>query len=159
VARKPFWERKTLDEMSAAEWEALCDGCGQCCLLKLEDEDTGELAHTDVACALLDIGACRCRDYGNRHARVPGCVRLDAAAVRTLDWLPPTCAYRLIADGWPLYEWHPLVSGDPDSVHRAGMSVRGKAVGEDTVAEDDLEDHVREPPGEKRARKGPKRRG
>jgi len=158
VAEKPFWERKRLDEMSAAEWEALCDGCARCCLVKLEDAETGEVAHTDVACALLDVSACRCRDYENRHARVPGCVRLDAAAVRKLDWLPESCAYRLVAEGRPLYEWHPLISGDPESVHQAGVSVRGKAVAEDTVAVDDLEDHVRPLPGQKTAWKGPKRR-
>jgi hypothetical protein len=150
VAEKPFWERKTLDEMDAAEWEALCDGCGQCCLVKLEDADSGEIAHTDVACALLDIRACRCRDYENRHARVAGCLRLDPDSARALSWLPDSCAYRLIAEGRPLYRWHKLVSGDPETVHEAGVSVRPFAVEEDSVAVRDLEDHVRALPGERR---------
>ena len=145
-----FWESKTLEEMSAAEWESLCDGCAQCCLVKLEDEDSGEVAYTDVGCALLDIGACRCTDYANRHARVPGCLRLDPKSVGRLDWLPRTCAYRLVAEGKALHWWHPLVSGNPESVHRAGVSVRAYAVAEDSVPVSDLQDRVRPRPGEKR---------
>ncbi len=139
----PFWKAKTLEAMSESEWESLCDGCARCCLVKLEDEDTGALYFTDLGCRLLDGEACRCRDYPNRSERVSDCVRLDARAVRTLPWLPPTCAYRLIAEGRDLYWWHPLVSGDPDTVHQAGVSVRGRVgPGEDDVPLADYEDHI-----------------
>jgi uncharacterized cysteine cluster protein YcgN (CxxCxxCC family) len=150
MGERPFWERKTLDEMDAAEWEALCDGCAQCCLVKLEDAETGEVACTDVACALLDISACRCRDYANRGARIAGCLRLDPDSVAALSWLPQSCAYRLVAEGRPLYRWHKLISGDPESVHQAGVSVRGFAVEEASVPARELEDRVRPLPGEKR---------
>ena len=125
----PFWEAKSLESLSPAEWESLCDGCARCCLVKLEDEETAEIAYTDVGCTLLDQQSCRCRDYPNRQAKVSDCVRLTPQAVRNLGWLPPTCAYRLIAEGKSLYWWHPLVSGDPASVHAAGMSVRGRVAG------------------------------
>src|SRR5688572_28711526 len=107
--------------MTASEWESLCDGCGRCCLVKLEDEDTGQIDYTDVACTLLDGDSCRCRDYANRQRKVADCVRLTPAAVRSLSWLPPTCAYRLVAEGQGLPWWHPLVSGDPETVHLAGI--------------------------------------
>lgn len=126
----PFWRTKTLDEMDAAEWESLCDGCGRCCLNKLEDIDTGEIAWTDVACRLLDGESCRCTDYPRRQRRVRDCVALTPESVRSLTWLPPSCAYRLVAEGRDLYWWHPLVSGDPDTVHQAGVSVRGRTVSE-----------------------------
>ena len=126
---EPFWKTKKLSEMTDAEWESLCDGCGRCCLVKLEDEDTGEVAYTDVGCTLLEGDTCRCRDYEGRQARVPDCVRLTADTVRTLSWLPPTCAYRLLAEGRDLPWWHPLLSGDPDTVHGAGISVRGRVAG------------------------------
>ena len=129
----PFWKTKTLAEMSTEEWESLCDGCGRCCLIKLEDEDTGELAYTRVACELLDIGACRCTDYDNRHERVPGCIRLTTSAVDELGWLPSTCAYRLVANGEGLAWWHPLVSNDPSTIHEAGVSVRDFAISEKRV--------------------------
>ncbi|MDE0943203.1 MAG: YcgN family cysteine cluster protein [Alphaproteobacteria bacterium] len=126
----PYWERKALDQMSVAEWEGLCDGCAKCCLHKLEDIDTGELAFTNVACRLLDIGACSCGNYERRNALVPDCVVLNPNNVGELVWMPSTCAYRLLAEGKPLEHWHPLVSGDPDSVHRAGISVRGRCISE-----------------------------
>jgi uncharacterized cysteine cluster protein YcgN (CxxCxxCC family) len=138
----PFWKTKRLVEMSEAEWESLCDGCARCCLLKLEDIDTGEVAFTDVACRLLDTTTCRCRNYERRSEEVPDCVRLDARKLETISWLPPTCAYRLVAEGRDLYWWHPLVSGDPHTVHEAGISVRGRIVQELDVPESELEDRV-----------------
>ena len=135
--RVPFWKKKTLEEMTPAEWESLCDGCGKCCLIKLEDPDTAELSFTDIACRLLDAETCRCTDYKNRSRRVRGCVRLTPAKIRATEWLPSTCAYRLVAEGKDLYRWHPLVSGDPDSVHAAGMSVRGRTVPEGSVEDED----------------------
>jgi len=135
-----FWETKRLEQMSRAEWEALCDGCGKCCIHKLEDEETGELYPTNVACRLLDGQTGRCRDYAHRHAYVPDCVRLTPAKLRTIGWLPATCAYRLIDEGRPLPEWHYLVCGDREAVHRAGESVRGWTVSEDVAG--DLEDHL-----------------
>ena len=131
----PFWQTKSLEEMTPDEWEALCDGCGQCCLLKLEDEDTGEIAVTRLACKLLDIGACRCSKYENRHDYVGDCVRLTPEAVRSLNWLPETCAYRLIGEGRELPWWHPLVSGTDETVHEAGISVRSTAISETKVPE------------------------
>ena len=139
----PFWNTKSLAEMTEGEWESLCDGCGRCCLVKLEDEDTAKIYFTDVGCRLLDSESCRCRDYKNRSARVDDCVRLTPEVVRTISWLPPTCAYRLVAEGRDLYWWHPLVSGDPDTVHTAGISVRGKVgASEEDVPDDDLEDRI-----------------
>lgn len=126
----PFWRRKTLEEMTRAEWESLCDGCGKCCLHKLDFVDTGELAFTRVACKMLDLESCQCSDYKNRHDYVPDCIRLTPKRVRTVDWLPSTCAYRLVAEGKDLAWWHPLVSGDPNTVHEAGISVRGRAIRE-----------------------------
>jgi uncharacterized cysteine cluster protein YcgN (CxxCxxCC family) len=131
---EPFWKTKTLDDMSPAEWESLCDGCGKCCLSKLEDEDTGEIYWTTVACRLFDCASGRCSDYGNRLSRVSDCVGLTPEKVRAIGWLPKTCAYRLIAEGRDLYWWHRLVSGDPETVHLAGVSVRGRV----TAMEGDL---------------------
>ena len=136
----PFWRRKTLSEMSRPEWESLCDGCARCCLLKLEDIDTGEIAYTDIACKLLDSGACRCSDYKNRQQSVPDCVVLKPANIADLGWMPSSCAYRLIAEGKDLAWWHPLVSGDPSTVHDSGISVRGKVVPEQRG--EDPEDHI-----------------
>ncbi len=125
-----FWKTKTLAEMSAEEWESLCDGCGRCCLHKLRDDETGALTFTNVACRLLDLESCRCSDYVNRRERVPDCVGLTPQALDSIDWLPPSCAYRRLAEGRGLAWWHPLVSGDPATVHAAGVSVRGRAVDE-----------------------------
>ena len=140
MAEEPFWRRKTLAEMTRSEWESLCDGCAKCCLDKLEDDDTGEIQYTEVACRLLDLGTCRCTDYSNRTRFVPDCVVLTPRTVARLTWLPSSCAYRLISEGKDLEWWHPLVSGDPETVHRAGVSVRGRAVPEAVAG--DLEDHV-----------------
>jgi len=135
-----FWKTKTLRQMTRQEWESLCDGCGQCCLHKLENANTGEIALTDVACRYLDLQTCRCGDYANRAANVPDCVRLTPGKATMLRWLPETCAYRLVARNEDLAWWHPLVSGDPNTVHEAGISVRAKVVSEDKVT--DLERHV-----------------
>jgi hypothetical protein len=136
----PFWKRKRLDEMTPAEWESLCDGCGKCCLMKLEYENTGEIDWTNVACRLLDHGSCRCKAYKLRQVLVDDCVSLTPDNVDRITWLPATCAYRLLREGRDLYWWHPLVSGDPDSVHAAGVSVRGRIIAEEDAGE--LEDHI-----------------
>lgn len=135
-----FWKTKTLAAMTTEEWESLCDGCGKCCLHKLEDSDSGELFHTNVACRLLDLKTARCRDYPARSQRVPDCIRLRPDDGEQYGWLPVTCAYRLRAEGRDLPTWHPLVAGDIHAVHRAGMSIRGWTVSEEQV--DDIEDHI-----------------
>lgn len=137
-----FWRVKTLAEMTREEWESLCDGCAKCCLVKLCDEDGGNLAYTDVACRLLDLGTCRCSRYRERRELVRTCVVLTPENAAALDWMPSTCAYRLVAEGKDLPWWHPLVSGDPQTVHQAGISVRGRVVSEREVEEDELEDHI-----------------
>jgi uncharacterized cysteine cluster protein YcgN (CxxCxxCC family) len=148
-----FWETKSLLEMSQEEWEALCDGCGRCCLVKLEDEDSGAIYPTSVSCRLLDTASCRCNDYANRHDKVPDCVKLGPENVSSLGWLPETCAYRRIADGLGLEWWHPLVSGDAQSVVAAGISVSGKVTPESEVAEEDLVDYMIERSPAKAGRK------
>ncbi len=141
--RDEFWRTKSLAEMTSEEWESLCDGCGQCCQVKLEDADTGDIAVTDVACQLLDTDSCRCTHYPERHIRVPDCIPFNSDTIgETLPWLPATCAYRLVGEGRPLPQWHPLITGDPDSVHAAGISVRHRVISEASVAESDLEHHV-----------------
>jgi uncharacterized cysteine cluster protein YcgN (CxxCxxCC family) len=129
--------------MAQAEWESLCDGCARCCLVKLEEEESGEIHFTDVACTFLDAGTCRCREYADRDKRMPDCVRLTPEVVPALAWLPPTCAYRLVAEGEDLPWWHPLVSGDPRTVHEAGISVRDRVSGpEESFTLDELIDRV-----------------
>ncbi|HAI28886.1 MULTISPECIES: YcgN family cysteine cluster protein [unclassified Thalassospira] len=133
---EPFWETKTLADMTQDEWESLCDGCGKCCLHKLQDEEDDFVYYTSVACRLLDCHTCRCKDYPNRTQHVPDCVQLSKENVETLSWMPSTCAYRLMAEGKPLPDWHPLKTGAPDSAIMAGMSVRGMAIPEDEAHPD-----------------------
>lgn len=140
--RERFWERHPLKELSVAEWEALCDGCGRCCLHKLEYEDTGEIDYTDVACRLLDLSSARCSDYPGRRRHVPDCVQLTPDNLDSIDWLPATCAYRRLNEGRGLPRWHPLVSGTSDTVVSAGISVAGRVLPETAVNEDELDEHV-----------------
>lgn len=138
--QRPFWEAKSLSELTAEEWEELCDGCGKCCLEKLEDGSTGEVSYTNVACRMLDLTTCRCRRYADRHRWVPNCQTLTVTLVNDVNWLPSTCAYRLRAEGRSLPWWHHLVSGDRQMVHRLGFSVRGRAVPEDDAGP--LDHHI-----------------
>jgi len=138
----PFWEKKTLEEMTPEEWESLCDRCGKCCLYKIEDVVTDRVYFTNVACRLLDLKTCQCRDYAHRSSQVRDCFPLTPKMVREINWLPESCAYRRLAEGRRLAWWHPLVSGDPDTVRTMGVSVCGKVVGEDEVDLADLEDMV-----------------
>ncbi len=135
--QRPFWETTALADMSGEQWEALCDGCARCCLHKLQDRETGQIYVTMVACRLLDRQTCRCRDYRRRTEKVIECLVLSAATVQAADWLPDTCAYRRLLAGQPLAWWHPLVSGDRETVHRAGVSVRGLALSEEDVHPED----------------------
>lgn len=138
----PFWKTKKMHEMSASEWESLCDGCGRCCLNKLEDWDTGEIHYTNIACSELDCDTCRCKSYTFRFDVVPDCIDLTPQKVSEIDWLPPTCGYRLVKEGKDLRSWHPLKSGSPDSVHIAGISVRGRVIPEKGFEPEDYEDHL-----------------
>ena len=137
MAQKPFWEAKTLEDMSAAEWESLCDGCGLCCLIRFEDEVTGEVIPTRVSCRLLDNELCRCKDYANRKVYVPDCIKLTPWNIEALQWMPVSCAYGRLYEGRPLPRWHPLITGDPESVHKAGVSIRGQVISEAALADPD----------------------
>jgi uncharacterized cysteine cluster protein YcgN (CxxCxxCC family) len=137
MVEAPFWETKSLAAMSRGEWESLCDGCGLCCLIRFEDEDTGKITPTRVACRLFDGDACRCTDYAGRKAKVPDCIKLTPRNVGALPWMPLSCAYRRLDEGRGLAPWHPLRTGDPESVHRAGVSVRGQTINEDSLADPD----------------------
>ena len=136
-----FWQTKGLHEMSREEWESLCDGCAKCCLHKLQDEETGDVHYTKVVCRYMDK-QCRCTEYQRRNDLVPNCVWLRPEDVEDFFWLPSTCAYRLVAENKPLKDWHPLVSGDPESVHRAGVSIQGRALSEDYVHPEGMEEHI-----------------
>jgi len=139
---KPFWEAIPLEQMTPTQWESLCDGCAKCCLIKLEDEDTGDIAYTRLHCRLLDAETCRCSDYDNRKASVPDCVILTPKNVAELKWMPRSCAYRLIHEGKPLPDWHHLRSHDPALVHSDGHSIKDRTFSEDTVFEDDQMDWI-----------------
>jgi len=142
MSRDRFWESKSLDEMTREEWESLCDGCARCCLVKLEDEDDGHVFYTNVVCDLLDLEKCHCSRYPDRSRYVPECVVIRPELLEQLHWMPSTCAYRLLWEGKNLPDWHPLVTGDKDSVHHAGISVRGRVFRQNEVKEDDLEDYI-----------------
>ncbi len=137
-----WWNQKTLAELDARQWEALCDGCARCCLHKLENEDNGEVFYTRVRCRYLDEQTCRCSDYPNRSVLVENCIRLDSSNLGSLEWLPVTCAYSMRAQSLPLAPWHPLVSGDPDSVHRAGISIRGRCISDEFVHAEGYDEHI-----------------
>lgn len=128
--------------MNEREWESLCDGCGKCCLIKLEDEDTGEIFHTNMACKLLDLKTCQCGDYANRVKFVPDCIKMTRETISKYKWLPKSCAYRLLDEGKRLPDWHPLITGDPDSVKQAGISAMGRIVSEESVELEDAVKHV-----------------
>ena len=136
-----FWQAKSLEQMSAEEWESLCDGCAKCCLHKLEDEDSGEVYYTKVVCRYMD-DQCRCTEYKARHELVPNCVWLRPEDVSEFHWLPSSCAYRLVAEGRPLYPWHPLISGSTETVHASGVSIQGRCLNEEYVHEDGYEEHI-----------------
>lgn len=137
-----FWKIKPLSQMTSQEWESLCDGCGKCCVLKLEDVDSGLIHYTDVGCRLLDCSSARCRDYENRRQQVADCVMLTPDNLHQLGWMPASCAYRLIHEGRDLPDWHPLITGDPDSTRKAGKSVAGRLFSEDKVDEEALGNHL-----------------
>ena len=144
--RPNFWTDIPMDDLTRPEWEALCDGCGKCCLNKLEDED-GTVALTRVACKLLDGNTCRCTRYPIRHQYVPECIVMTPKSLEdNMYWLPQTCAYRLVFEGRDLYDWHPLISGEAASVHAAEVSMKGRSISEDTVSEDDWDNHIIEEP-------------
>ena len=130
MATRPFWEFKRLEQMTVPEWESLCDGCGLCCLVRFEDEETGEIIPTRVHCRLFDPDRCRCTDYAARKKHVPDCIKLSPGNIEALEWMPASCAYRRLHEGKDLPHWHPLITGDPESVHPAGVSIRGQTISE-----------------------------
>ncbi len=132
---EPFWRRKTLEQMTVREWESLCDGCGLCCLVRFEDEETGAIIPTRVHCRLFDAQLCQCSDYADRQRHVPDCIKLTPHNIEALEWMPKSCAYRRLHEGRDLPGWHPLITGDPESPHRAGVSVRGQTVNEGALAD------------------------
>ncbi len=142
MLKDKFWEHKSLAQMTNTEWESLCDGCGRCCLNKLEDEDSGEIYYTNVACHLLDLQSCSCKDYPKRLQRVPACIKIETQTAAQIRELPHTCTYRRLAAGESLPDWHPLVTGLPASVHEAGISVRGRVVSEEYIHPDQLPEHI-----------------
>lgn len=135
MASRPFWETKSLEQMTVSEWESLCDGCGLCCLVRFEDEDSGEIFPTRVHCRLFDSQACACTNYAQRKRHVPDCIKLTPHNIEELRWMPLSCGYRRVHEGRGLADWHPLISGDPESVHRAGVSIRGETISEDELAD------------------------
>jgi len=143
ILPEPFWQLP-LSELSSEQWEALCDGCGQCCLVKLEDDETGDVYHTAASCQLLDLEHCRCQDYANRLQRIPDCVQVTLEKPEQFEWMPKTCAYRLRYRGELLPDWHPLISGSAESVHEAGISVKSYAISENFVHPEQLEDFITE---------------
>ncbi len=142
MSRQAFWVSKSLQDMTREEWESLCDGCARCCLHKLEDEDSGEVYYTEIHCRYMNTDNCRCTVYQERQKKVPTCVWLTPEQAEQFFWLPETCAYRLLAEGKPLFDWHPLISGDPNSVHQADISIAGKGISDDQVPEEDWQDHI-----------------
>lgn len=144
MSDRPFWKEKSLAQLTPQEWESLCDGCGKCCVLKLEDVDTSQIYYTDVACRMLDCTTGKCLDYKNRKQHVPDCILLTPETIEQLAWMPQTCAYRLVHEGKDLPLWHPLVSGKAETIHLAGMSVAGHVFPEDSVEEEDMADHIKD---------------
>ena len=140
-----FWQEKTLAEMDNQEWESLCDGCGQCCVWKFEDEDSHEILYTDIRCQLFDPESCRCKDYDKRFSTVPDCMKVRSLQPRQYSWLPATCAYRLLHEGKSLFDWHHLISGEHESVHQAGISLRGKTVCGEGFGPEDYARHIIDP--------------
>jgi len=140
-----FWKEKLLSEMSDKEWESLCDGCGRCCVWKFEDADSGEILYTDIRCELFDDARCRCGDYRHRCSRVPDCMDIRSMEDRHFAWLPTSCAYRLLHEGKPLFDWHPLISGNPESLHMAGISLQNKTVCGEHFTEEDIVRHMIDP--------------
>jgi len=144
MSDRPFWKTKPLSQLTTQEWESLCDGCGKCCVLKLEDVDTEAVYYTDVACKMLECQTARCRDYSNRKQHVPDCILLTPDSIEQLAWMPKTCAYRLVYEGQDLPDWHPLVSGQSTTVAQAGHSVAGRVFPEGSVEDEDMADHIRD---------------
>lgn len=145
LRNKPFREKHALHGLSDEQWEALCDGCGQCCMAKFEDEDTGEILYTNVACRLFDDASCRCTDYPHREQQIAACLNIRNFEQAQYQWLPRTCAYRLLHEGKTLFDWHPLISGDTESVFQAGISMRGKSIPENQVSDHEIADYIIDP--------------